>query len=57
MPIDINGSPSPKAHIKTLMKIGYDFCTAVADIADNSISAECSNIRIFFSSWYDSAII
>lgn len=47
MPIDINGSPSPKAHIKTLMKIGYDFCTAVADIADNSISAECSNIRIF----------
>ena len=47
MSIDINGSPNPKAHIKTLMKIGYDFCTALADIIDNSISAKCSNIHIF----------
>jgi len=47
MSITINGSPSPKAHIKTLMKIGYDFCTAVSDIIDNSISADCTRINIW----------
>tara|TARA_B110000908_G_C10266625_1_gene464619 strand:- start:4978 stop:6345 length:1368 start_codon:yes stop_codon:yes gene_type:complete len=47
MPTTINGSPSPKAHIKTLMKIGYDFCTAAADIIDNSIAAKCSSVHIF----------
>lgn len=46
MPIELNASPSPKAHIKTLMKIGYDFCTALSDIIDNSISAESSSIHI-----------
>jgi len=29
------------------MRIGYDFCTAVADIVDNSVSASSSNIHIF----------
>ena len=48
MPTDVNGSPRPKAHIKTLMKIGYDFCTAMADIIDNSVSATSSCIKIFY---------
>lgn len=47
MPTTIDGSPSPRAHIKTLMKIGYDFCSAVADIIDNSIAAKCSKVQIF----------
>ena len=46
MPTVLNGSPSPRAHIKTLMKIGYDFCTAISDILDNSVSADCSRIEI-----------
>lgn len=47
MPTDVNGAPRPKAHIKTLMKIGYDFCTAISDIIDNSVSATASTIKIF----------
>mgnify|MGYP006078645047 FL=1 len=47
MPRAVDGSPSPKSHIKTLMRIGYDFCTAVADIVDNSISANSSNVKVF----------
>ena len=47
MAITVNGSPSPKAHIKTLMKIGYDFCTAISDIVDNSVSAGSSTVKIF----------
>lgn len=46
MPRKIDGSPSPQSHIKTLMRIGYDFCTAVADIVDNSISAESTSVKI-----------
>ena len=46
MPIDVDGAPRPKAHIKTLMKIGYDFCTAISDIIDNSVSAKSSTIKI-----------
>lgn len=46
MPIELDASPSPRAHIKTLMKIGYDFSTALSDIIDNSISAESSSIHI-----------
>jgi hypothetical protein len=46
MPTVLNGSPSPRAHIKTLMKIGYDFCTAISDILDNSVSADSSRIEI-----------
>jgi hypothetical protein len=46
MPKVLNGSPSPRAHIKTLMKIGYDFCTAISDILDNSVSANSSRIEI-----------
>ena len=45
---EVDGSPSPKSHIKTLMRIGYDFCTAVADIVDNSISADSSTVQVFF---------
>ena len=48
MPIAVDGSPSPRSHIKTLMRIGYDFCTALADIVDNSVSASSSNIHIFY---------
>jgi len=47
MPIDVDGAPRPKAHIKTLMKIGYDFCTAISDIIDNSVSAKSTTIKIF----------
>lgn len=47
MPREVDGSPSPKSHIKTLMRIGYDFCTAVADIVDNSISADSSKVQVF----------
>jgi len=47
MSVVLNGSPSPKGHIKTLMKIGYDFCTAISDIIDNSVSADSSTIEIF----------
>lgn len=47
MPSSIDGSPSPRSHIKTLMRIGYDFCTAVSDIVDNSISADSKYIDIY----------
>ena len=46
MPELVNGNPSPKSHIKTLMRIGYDLNSAVADIIDNSISAEASEIAV-----------
>ena len=37
----------PKALLTGLRAIGYSFSTAVADIIDNSISAEATEIRIF----------
>lgn len=40
-------SPSPRMHIKTLMRIGYTFNSAVSDIIDNSIAAKCKNISIY----------
>ena len=39
-------SPEPKSHIKTLMRIGYDFNSAIADIIDNSIAAKAKKINI-----------
>ena len=39
-------SPEPKSHIKTLMRIGYDFNSAIADIIDNSITAKATKISI-----------
>lgn len=39
-------APEPKNHIKTLMRIGYDFNSAIADILDNSISAESTKVHI-----------
>ena len=49
MPKPVDGTPSPKSLIKTLMRVGYDFNMAVADIIDNSISADAKNIKIFSS--------
>jgi hypothetical protein len=43
----IDLSPNPKSHIKTLMRIGYDMPSAVADILDNSITAESGRIEIY----------
>ena len=37
-------SPEPRSHIKTLMRIGYDFNSAIADIIDNSITAKASKL-------------
>ncbi|MAQ97858.1 MAG: hypothetical protein CMD50_01025 [Gammaproteobacteria bacterium] len=41
-----NSSPEPRSHIKTLMRIGYDLNSAIADIIDNSITAKAKNIKI-----------
>jgi len=46
MPELVNGNPSPRSHIKTLMRIGYDLNSAVADIIDNSITSEATAISI-----------
>lgn len=42
-----NLSPDPRSHVKTLMRIGYNMSSAVADILDNSITAESKNIEIY----------
>ncbi|MBC8549651.1 MAG: ATP-binding protein [Candidatus Brocadiales bacterium] len=47
MPRLIDHSPSPKSHIKTLMRIGYTLNSAVADIIDNSITAGAKNIEVY----------
>ena len=41
-------TPKPAALIESLRAIGYNLPTAVADIVDNSISAEAKNIDIDF---------
>ena len=46
MPELVNGNPSPKSHIKTLMRIGYDLNSAIADIIDNSLSSEATTISV-----------
>lgn len=48
MAISIDASPPPRNHIATLKKIGYSFTTAVGDILDNSIAAQCTKIEFLF---------
>ncbi len=38
--------PSARRLIKSLRDIGYDFCTAVADLVDNSIEAGASRVDV-----------
>jgi hypothetical protein len=47
MPDVVDLSPSPRSHIKTLMRIGYTLNSAVADVIDNSVTASAKNIVIF----------
>ena len=42
--IDLN--PDPSCLIESIRDIGYSLETAIADIIDNSISAEANNIKI-----------
>ncbi len=42
-----NLSPDPKSHVKTLMRIGYNMSSAIADILDNSIAADSKKIEIY----------
>lgn len=53
----IDQSPSPKFHIKTLMRIGYTLNSAVADVIDNSISAGARNIEVHAPPGLDEPII
>ena len=41
-------TPSSNVLMNSMRSIGYSFKTAIADIIDNSISAEAKNINIFF---------
>jgi hypothetical protein len=45
----INVPPSPASLIEALRDIGYSIQTAIADIIDNSITANASNIQIRFT--------
>jgi len=47
-----NLTPDPASLIESMRDIGYSMETAVADLIDNSITAEASNIDIRFS-WND----
>lgn len=49
MPEFIDLSPNPRSHIKTLSRIGYNLSSAIADIIDNSITAESQNIFVELS--------
>ena len=40
--------PNPKATINSYRSFGYNLSTAIADIIDNSISAEAKQIDIHF---------
>jgi hypothetical protein len=48
MPQFIDTPPNAANFVESLRKYGYDFSSALADIFDNSISADCSNIDITF---------
>ena len=37
--------------VESTRSIGYSFEAAVADIIDNSISANATEVRVCFSSW------
>lgn len=47
----IKNIPSPDILMNSLRSIGYSFKTALADIIDNSISADAKNIWIDFPSY------
>ena len=54
MPQFIDTPPNAANFVESLRKYGYDFSSALADILDNSISADCSDIEITFlpnTSW------
>ena len=57
MPRVIDHSPSPKSHIKTLMRIGYTLNSAVSDVIDNSITAGANNIEVYAPPGMDEPII
>lgn len=57
MPKIVDQSPSPKSHIKTLMRIGYTLNSAVADVIDNSIAAGAKNIEVYAPPGLDEPII
>lgn len=42
----VRAAPSPALEIKTLMRIGYNFNSALADIIDNSLAAKAKKISI-----------
>src|SRR5690606_22989340 len=44
-----NAPPQASAMIEALRGLGYNTATALADIIDNSISAEANNIDLFFN--------
>ncbi|MFP7754566.1 ATP-binding protein [Thermodesulfobacteriota bacterium B35] len=48
----LNIEPSPSALVQSLRDIGYSMESAVADVIDNSITAQSQNIHIKFS-WND----
>lgn len=43
----VDQSPDPQSHVKTLMRIGYTMPSAISDILDNSLAADCKNINIY----------
>ena len=46
MSVRIENTPSPSVLMNSMRSIGYTFKTALADIVDNSISAEAKNVYI-----------
>ena len=44
---EVLNNPSPNVLMNSMRSIGYSFKTAVADIIDNSISAQATEVRIY----------
>lgn len=40
--------PNAAVLVNSMRSIGYEFETAIADIIDNSITAQATNIDVFF---------
>lgn len=49
----VNAPPNAEYLINSLRSMGYSFETAIADIIDNSLSADATEISLFFT-WNDS---
>ncbi|MDA3822588.1 MAG: ATP-binding protein [Bacteroidales bacterium] len=49
MPNFLNVQPSPSALVQSLRDIGYSMESAIADVIDNSITAESKNIHVNFA--------